>query len=65
MAGNEDLRRPDVQAHLPDNEMRITGVEINEYRSGIPIQGWENLRAALNAFASGVQEKVDLQSNIK
>lgn len=34
-------------------ELKITGVEISEYRSGIPLQGWESVKNALYTFASG------------
>ncbi len=34
-------------------ELNITGVQISEYRSGIPLKGWSSLESALKTFASG------------
>lgn len=38
-------------------ELKITGVEVTEYRSGIPLQGWESVANALHTYASGRTRK--------
>ena len=39
---------------LPETpELNVLGVEINEYRAGIPLAGWDSVESALNTFASG------------
>lgn len=38
-------------------ELNITGVEISEYRCGIPLLGWDSVKGALNAFANGASKK--------
>lgn len=38
-------------------ELSITGVKISEYRSGIPLKGWENVESALKVFESGAARK--------
>jgi hypothetical protein len=40
-------------ARLVGQERAITGVEISQYESGIPLKGWESVKNALNIFASG------------
>lgn len=34
-------------------ELQITGVEISEYHSGIPLQGWESVSNALDIYSTG------------
>lgn len=31
----------------------VTGVEVTQYESGIPLKGWDSIKNALNIFASG------------
>lgn len=50
-------------------ELNITRVQVSEYRSGIPLQGWESVETALNTFAAGRSRKSratqdDLTENI-
>lgn len=45
---------PQEQSNAPRTpEMRIAGVNITEYRSGIPLSGFDSVAAALHTFASG------------
>jgi len=37
----------------PERRSAVTGVEITQYESGIPLKGWESVGNALNIFASG------------
>ncbi len=48
-------------------ELKITGVKTSEYRSGIPLQGWENVESALKLFESGAARKSNgvLQHEVK
>lgn len=34
-------------------ELKITGVEVNEYRSGIPLHGWESVTNAVGTYSTG------------
>jgi hypothetical protein len=50
-------------------ELSITGVETTEYRSGIPLQGWESVASALNTYSKGGSRssrvtRNDLEKNI-
>ena len=36
-----------------ERETVITGVEVSEYQSGIPLKGWESVENALRTFSSG------------
>lgn len=48
------MTNPDLEPQAErERELKVVGVEVDEYLSGIPLSGWENIRSALNAFASG------------
>ena|SRR3989344_9484648 len=36
-----------------ERRTEVTGVEVTQYESGIPLKGWESVRNALDIFASG------------
>lgn len=44
-------------AEIDSSELNVTGVEISEYRGGIPLSGWQSVEAALETFASGRTKK--------
>lgn len=49
---------PQEQRNSPQNpETRIMGVKVSEYRSGIPLSGFESVATALHTFASGTTRK--------
>lgn len=48
---------PQEPSNLPNRELGVTGVEITEYRSGIPLSGFESVATALHTFASGRSRK--------
>ncbi len=56
---------------MPENkaELNITNVAISEYRSGIPLQGWESVTSALNTYSKGGSRssratRNDLEKNV-
>lgn len=47
-------------------ELNITGVKVSEYRSGIPLQGWDNVESALRQYESGAaKRRTAMDHNIK
>jgi hypothetical protein len=41
------------QRGQPERKPAIIGVEVSQYKSGIPLKGWDSVKAALDVFASG------------
>lgn len=58
------------QSNVPRNpEMKIAGVNITEYRSGIPLSGFDSVASALHTFSTGRSgssraTKDDLEGNV-
>ena len=52
------LRVTGVKAAKPKApEMVVKGVTVTEYQYGIPIEGWDNVKGALNTFSRGLQRR--------
>lgn len=49
-------RKPELEIqYIP--EFRVRNVSVGEYKSGIPLAGWESVQNALYAFAAGHSRK--------
>ena len=48
------MNMKEVSPKPVEREQVITGIEISEYQSGIPLRGWESVESALRAFSMGV-----------
>lgn len=46
-------KQPERESLPGSPELKVLGVDTNEYRNGIPLAGWESIESALDTFASG------------